>query len=1009
MCGSKRPAQTTTSTAPPPEVMEAYRRVMARAEPLADTPYEAYGGERVAGFTPDQMQAFQGVRDAQGTFQPYLDQATGYATLGASPIDAASIQRYQNPYQQQVIDATMADFNTQNARQLSEVRGNAAARGALGGNRVAVAESLAQEQQNRTQSPIIANLRSQGWNSALGAAQADRAAAGQGAYTFGSLGGQALSSSLTGANALYGMGASQQALDQAQLNVPYQNFQEQRAYPFQTTSWLSQIATGLGSNMGGTSTTSSPAPSAWNSIIGAAGTAAGAYMMSDERAKDNVIPIGEMFDGTPIYRFNYKGSDKTEVGVMAQDVERRDPDAVARGPGGLRMVNYDRATAPSAMQGEFARGGAVGEIPGSGFMSLMSGDEEGGSRFGGGLLSMMGDPGELRDNPFAWGLGGMAYKAIKGKAEGGAVGMPGIATGNGVMPYSGGFIPVLPMGRGAGLPRSAPAAQSQSNDAAGNALQNLASMYRRRPGAAPETLTGWETTVEPAMDGMAFGGVVPRGYDDGGVVEPPYVMPPGFDFFHQNPLDYFGERSDLSSEPPLFNPSGRSFAAPGAAVAHIPERFTLGATTAIGGGAADAGSNLGAVVPFLDVDSADGVGRLPGVAAGQPGFSGPVVNPRPMQSFTGAANPSGADLNVVAPARPNAPTGVAGLPPRPSPPNPVSRMNLAPSYRPPATLGSPIGPPQSAAPATGGGAGGGSGQAPADSGMRNIGLALMMAGLRTMASPSPYLGVAIGEGGQTGVQTYMQLDESQHRRRLSQEQVNLQARRLEEQARHNRAGEGAGRYQILPGLPGQDAIRFNTRTGEAAPVPVQIGSRTGGAGSGGAWELRRNAWLAINPNDQHGALEYAAGRRAIPPAQMRATALNVAGREATALGLSGPRYTEHVDRRARELEAFLASPQAGAHPPAATPPPAAQPAAGGAPGANAPPPDRRGLLGRILNSPQPPDAPAGAAPSAQAAPPPPSAIAGQTGPGQWGWSLSRQRWVHPTNPLTYDRNGNPVQ
>lgn len=971
MCGSKRPAATTTTTAPPPEVMEAYRRVMARAEPLADTPYQEYGGERVAGFTPDQLAAFQGVRDAQGAFQPYLDQATGYATLGASPIDEASIARYQNPFQQQVIDATMADFGTQNARQLSEVRGNAAARGALGGNRVAVAESLAQEQQNRTQAPIIANLRSQGWNSALNAAQADRAAAGQGAYTFGSLGGQALSSSLTGANALFGMGGQQQALDQAGLNVPYQYFQEGRAYPFQTTSWLSQIATGLGSNMGGTSTSTSPAPSPLNAIIGAAGTAAGAYMMSDERAKDNVIPIGEMFDGTPIYRFNYKGSDKTEVGVMAQDVERRDPDAVARGPGGLRMVNYDRATAPSAMQGEFARGGAVDEIPGSGFMSILRGYDDGNPMLGG-LLGNMGDEGQIANSLFGMGLGGLAYKAIKGKAEGGAVGMPGIATGNSVMPYSGGFIPVLPMGRGAGIPRGAPAAAPRSDDAAGNALQNLASMYRRRPGAAPETLTGWETTVTPSDVTLGE----PMGFDSGGVVD---------DFqFQPSPMSMVGSQ-DLGQ--PMMLPRGDS------AMAH--PAVIMGADAV-----ADEGSRDG-----------EG-GRFPGVSPVPPEFRGPLVNQQPMNAFTGMANPTGAPITIASLAHPVQPPAQPsmGVVARPNPSgaplamvNPTSQRGLGANV----SRGTPTGgggesPPPAA-----------TSQAPADSGMRNIGLALMMAGLRTMASPSPYLGVAIGEGGQTGVQTYMQQEEAQHRRRLSQEQVNLQARRLEEQARHNRAGEGAGRYQFLSLGPGQGTLRANSRTGEFDTIPVELAPR-GGAGATAnrtaLWQTRRDAWLAAHPNDTDGALRYAAGHRdtSLTPQRSQQIALQMAQRDAQAdLGLSGDRRQQYIQNRAAEYYQMLQTPGQAAPNPAPAQQPQ-RPSSGGSwwnplswgGGSGTPPP-------------QPGAAPAAAAPAAapaaQATPPLPPALATDAGNGRWGWSPSLQRWVNNVTREQRDRSGNPVQ
>ena len=87
--------------------------------------------------------------------------------------------------------------------------------------------------------------------------------------------------------------------------------------------------------------------STWSTIGSIAGTAAMALMMfSDRRVKDDVEVIGEMLDGTPIYSYRYKGDVTPRIGLMAQDVEQRDPDAVVE-IGGIKAVNYDRATARS--------------------------------------------------------------------------------------------------------------------------------------------------------------------------------------------------------------------------------------------------------------------------------------------------------------------------------------------------------------------------------------------------------------------------------------------------------------------------------------------------------------------------------------------------------------------------------------------------------------------------------------------------------------------------------------
>jgi hypothetical protein len=53
---------------------------------------------------------------------------------------------------------------------------------------------------------------------------------------------------------------------------------------------------------------------------------------SDRRLKDNIEPIGKLFDGQNVYRYNFKGDDKKQIGLMAQEVEKKYPDAVGLAP-----------------------------------------------------------------------------------------------------------------------------------------------------------------------------------------------------------------------------------------------------------------------------------------------------------------------------------------------------------------------------------------------------------------------------------------------------------------------------------------------------------------------------------------------------------------------------------------------------------------------------------------------------------------------------------------------------
>ena len=59
--------------------------------------------QQLAGFEPQQQQAFNMASAGIGGFQPYLNQATQYAMDATQAYDPMSYQQYMNPYQNEVI------------------------------------------------------------------------------------------------------------------------------------------------------------------------------------------------------------------------------------------------------------------------------------------------------------------------------------------------------------------------------------------------------------------------------------------------------------------------------------------------------------------------------------------------------------------------------------------------------------------------------------------------------------------------------------------------------------------------------------------------------------------------------------------------------------------------------------------------------------------------------------------------------------------------------------------
>ncbi len=163
---------STANTTPAPEAAAAYSNVLGQAQNVSQIPYQQYQGQQVAGFSPDQLAAMQGVRESIGIADPYIQGATGLvgqslAYADPSRFNASELSRYMNPYQQSVIDATLANMKEMNASQQNQLTGNAIQQGYMGGDRTGIARAELARQQNLTNNQTLANLQQQGYQSAI--------------------------------------------------------------------------------------------------------------------------------------------------------------------------------------------------------------------------------------------------------------------------------------------------------------------------------------------------------------------------------------------------------------------------------------------------------------------------------------------------------------------------------------------------------------------------------------------------------------------------------------------------------------------------------------------------------------------------------------------------------------------------------------------------------------------------------------------------------------------------
>jgi len=149
----------------------------------------------VAAQDPLQTQAASLAASGVGGYQPYLSQAATHGTQagttmgGVSPYitgaagltgtgagtGAGSIASYMSPYQQQVIDTSLAEFDRQAAMRQQQISDAAVALGGYGGGREGVMQAEYQTQSDRNRAALEAQLRQQGFSQAQAARQADMA------------------------------------------------------------------------------------------------------------------------------------------------------------------------------------------------------------------------------------------------------------------------------------------------------------------------------------------------------------------------------------------------------------------------------------------------------------------------------------------------------------------------------------------------------------------------------------------------------------------------------------------------------------------------------------------------------------------------------------------------------------------------------------------------------------------------------------------------------------------
>jgi hypothetical protein len=283
----------------PAKGVEGEEGYQAAVKGLAELPTEVPAYE-VAGLSPQQQKAISTAMAGLGAYQPALEAArttigTGLETLGAAQqtLDPSQISTFMDPYQQQVTQEALKEFQRQADIQAQRTSAEALAAGAFGGGRFGVREAeearnLAQVKSQRIFEDLSRNY--------LQAQQAQARTAQQ----LGTLGTQTLQAAQAQAglgqlgqqlggediNRLLGLGQLTQQFGymgeddtfvpgQAQIEAARATSLAQQKEPYERMAFASDILRGVPSSQ--ITYTQTPSPSPLQQIAGLGVAGLGAY------------------------------------------------------------------------------------------------------------------------------------------------------------------------------------------------------------------------------------------------------------------------------------------------------------------------------------------------------------------------------------------------------------------------------------------------------------------------------------------------------------------------------------------------------------------------------------------------------------------------------------------------------------------------------------------------------------------------------------------------------------
>ena len=248
-------------TLPAPYIEGALTSLSERLLPLLSTSAAINTASYAQQIAPQSAltQQAQGLAGGLGAYQPYLQQAGALGSQAAQTLTGAqqyvgptAYQQFMSPYQQDVINTTLANYDVQAQKGLAPLAASAIGAGAFGGARQGIQQAAYQTQSDLNRAQLQAQLLNQGVSQAqqqaaqayqqqLAAAQAQQ---GLGSFQ-GALGQTAQQLTGNQIQALSTLGGQESAYQQSILDAQKQAAKEAAFEPYTRYGLVGQQLTGL--------------------------------------------------------------------------------------------------------------------------------------------------------------------------------------------------------------------------------------------------------------------------------------------------------------------------------------------------------------------------------------------------------------------------------------------------------------------------------------------------------------------------------------------------------------------------------------------------------------------------------------------------------------------------------------------------------------------------------------------------------------------------------------------